>query len=228
MNQPLTALLVAILSLGAMPGLADAEDGAVAHIEGQQTIVDQPSRSVPHGQTVATENLSTLYSNFNENQAYLYDCCTAWTIWRDAHQGNDASAVAMPFALKVSATIKQVRVAVGHVRGDFNGATVSINDDANGAPGKVLAKMRATGLMGIGDCCETSSLTSDVGMPAHAGIRYWLVVSAPKKFGDVWNGWNQNSVGLTDQPLALFIRGEWNSRIASPGAFAIYGSPGPS
>jgi len=185
--------------------------------DGRMTLV-APGSVASLGHTYVVPNdLTTIYTTFNEDVSNLYNCCSGWTVSSAGSIVGAKQAVAMPFTPSANGKVKQVVLGIGWVTG-VNKVTVSVNADAGGVPGAALRKGGASDLPTFGSCCDTVAV-SVKGIPVSAGTTYWVVATAKK---DTWAAWNNNTIGA-EGPFAFDAGSGWQATSGNLSAFSVLG-----
>jgi hypothetical protein len=158
--------------------------------------------AAPHAATAAARHYvkkpesATIFSNLAS--AYpngLYFSGEGETIYAS---GADSQFVAGGFTPTASATAVEVQVAVGEFGDGKSSYTLSINADASGVPGAVLASTMVTSAAPFGACCGLVTGKFKSGVALTAGKPYWVAVTLDKKQLKAGNdgAWN---LATTDQ-----------------------------
>ncbi|MBQ0934453.1 choice-of-anchor R domain-containing protein [Ideonella paludis] len=175
----------------------------------------QRPREVTHQQ-----GLEEFVNTFNPNAAWAYDGGAFGVSGVDSMLGREHAAMA--FNPSKSYAVKAITVAVGYQFGT-NGATVSLNSDAAGAPGAVLYQAAITDLPNLGTCCVTSMVKVKRKVNVTAGNQYWIVVKTGKKTADTGAGWNLNSIGAVGTFAVDFGDG-WQVHNGQTAAYSVSGT----
>ena len=127
------------------------------------------------------KNLYKIYSNLGKT---LVGSCYSRTEGWDVGLGQ---SMAMAFSPKVNAEVKVVVLGLLYYSGE-DVATVSINEDADGLPGKAIHTWTLRNLgKQLWHGCYTSIAKSKQGIPLTQGNQYWLVAEAPRTTLDPWS-----------------------------------------
>jgi hypothetical protein len=178
----------------------------------------------PHGEAVPAQAMpraaaagSVIYSTFSTGTGDPYDCCSGWAIAAAGAGVGFESSLAMPFTPAADTTLKKVHLALGWITG-ANLVDVSLQEDANGLPGRVIRQLELDTLYPFGDCCTTEVLRGK-GPLLKAGHTYWIAVRAT---ADTYAAWNQSNTGATGT-IAYDPGTGWTTFESAQGGFAVIG-----
>ena len=196
-----------------------------ANLSAQQHVILSPTRST----TVQTANrpdpgLVKIHSNFGKSTD-AYDDGISWGITGNENPLWGRGSLAMPFTPKASATATEVLIALGYLGGGTNDGVISLNADANGAPGEALKTWRVGHFQQEGNCCQLVALRDQAGIQLQAGTQYWIVAGTGphSKASYEWNFvWNDA------QGKVAFLNGntndQWLPYHDNVAAFGVYGT----
>jgi hypothetical protein len=224
-------LTLAALALAGLTGFAADKNEAVTSRDGRTMFVPRRSLtftpSSPSGAGLVTilNNLAKVYPKG------AYSCCDGFTV-----EGSAADPVflqAAAFKPTVNHTVTMIEVAVS-LNGGADEVLLSLNNDANGIPGKAIRTWRLTGLPAGGTCCTIEAKTAAGGIPVTGGTRYWIVLK-PTNGSDTQAMWNVNDTNQVNPMKTAFYcssqsgvclnNRQWTvePRLPAP-AFAVFGS----
>jgi hypothetical protein len=155
----------------------------------------------------------------------LYFCCSGATIAGPDSPLGSQSWPAMQFTPTADATVQEIDVAVQLISGT-DLVDIALYDDAQGLPGKLLKKFKASGFGNIGGCCGLSVGKDRTGIAVKNGTPYWVAIITDSKGTDAFANWAFNSTDQLDAvPSAVNKGAGWQSNGgAIPAAsFAVYG-----
>src|ERR1700680_3219887 len=118
-RSPISPTLFCVAMLLVAPGTLTAQDRAAPDVR-----ISAASPTVG-SLDESTAGLIRIYSNLGPPH-HVYDPTLGWSIARDQW-------IAMPFHVKESATVTQIRIAVLH-NGGTNGFTMALTEDDHGLP----------------------------------------------------------------------------------------------
>jgi hypothetical protein len=172
--------------------------------DGKTVRVINPPAPVPGPQDDAT--VTTIASNFSR-----YPLATYFSIWGNtvAQGGSNfpfQTWVAVAFTPTADATVKRIQVSAGRQSSGTHGFEVSLNSDASGVPGTVLATVHVSNLPTYGQCCQVATANITSGVPVTAGTQYWVVVSTTTQDTDIY-AWPFNSTDMSNHPAASWCLG---------------------
>jgi len=171
-------------------------------------ILTDPPASVNLG----ASNLYKIYSDFGNNKGNCYGT-EGWTVGL-------GQSIAMPFTPKADAKATEFVLGLFSVYTGYT-TTVSLNQDSNGLPGKVIHKwtLKKLGTSHF-HVCDATITRSKKGLSLNAGTQYWVVASAPSAAWDVWDFTYGGVMGN----FAYEENGQgWNADSGNLGAFGVFG-----
>ena len=198
---------------------------AATSLVAQQHVVLSQARS----ETVQTANgpdpgLIKIHSNLGK-KTDAYDDGISWAITGNENPLWGRGSLAMPFTPKGSAAAKEVLIALGYLGGGTNDGVISLNADANGAPGEALKIWHVGHFQQEGNCCQLVALRDQAGIQLQAGTQYWIVAGTGphSKASYEWNFvWNDA------QGKVAFLNGntndQWLPYHDNVAAFGVYGT----
>lgn len=189
------ALVLSLLTLAGIIALASAgHRGIITSQDGRMSIATQPpSHVVPWNEPAGS---TTIAGNLSRYPYGVYFCCYGWTISGPDSFLGSAYWVAVPFTPSTDVRVTALEASVGWGGSGPNGVTLSLNADANGLPGNVLAGANLTNISSFGDCCTLSIAKDPAGIAVSAGTQYWLVVSTSSGTSTTYDGWALNSTDM--------------------------------
>jgi hypothetical protein len=175
---------------------------------------------------VQPATLQKLFSNLGSStDAYYAD--SGWTLSGPESTDGFTQFVALPFTVASNAHVKKMVAAATYNASGANQVNLSLYDDANGAPGTLIAgPVTVTNLESFGGCCKLAIATFSTAVAITGGAQYWVVADTPNTgtgsdFSGVWN-----FVALPNDFFGINLGAGWNSYQASTSepAGAVYGS----
>ena len=163
----------------------------------------------------SARGLYKIYSNLGR---------TVGGVCYDPHEGWNVGlglSTAMPFTPKADAKLSEIVLGMfNNAGGDF--ARVSLNDDANGLPGKAIHTW-VVGKLGMYQwhSCYVSIAKSRTGLPLKGGTQYWVVAVAPYTTWDVWQYTYNDIMGDFAYEKN---NGGWNLEDSYLSAFGVFGT----
>jgi len=213
-----------VFVLTSMTALAASKNGVITSANGRQTIAPRAKNFTPYvekdsGLSVIASNVATKYP------LGMYWCCTGGTISGPLSIIGTEYWEAAGFTPAANATVKKVGVAVGYVTGATTDVVLTLNADAGGVPGKVLAKWKVSGMPNFGSCCTLDTKKSSGGVSVTAGTLYWLAVTTESN-SDIWAAFNLNDSDQVDPgPTAYAQNGAWTGYQGIPAfSFEVLGN----
>jgi len=135
--------------------------------------VYMPPQEVPQGMT-------EIYSSLGSDPKNLYDYIDTWLVAGPNSVAGFSNFVAMPFTPKSNAHVLAVRTAVLWYGSGAEQVNLSIYQDSQGAPGKLLAgPVTVTNLPKAFSCCQLAVADFSSGVPVNGGTQYWVVADTP-------------------------------------------------
>jgi hypothetical protein len=168
--------------------------------------------SPAHAQDSST-SLYKIYSNLRPTPD-CYDMEEGWDVGLGQSMG-------MPFTPKADARVNEAVLGLLFYEGE-DVATVSINEDDDGLPGKAIHTWALKNLgKQLWHGCYTSIAKSKQGIALTKGNQYWVVGEAPSGTGDIW-AWTVNE---TKGDFAYDEGEGWKSETDDYlSAFAVFGT----
>ena len=178
---------------------------------------DQPRTALSASAREDAASLKEIYSNFNSDEAALYDCCNVWVVSTARSDFHARYTLAMAFTPARDAVVRRIQLGLSSVSGN-NALSVSLHADEGGMPGKALQTFLLTDIPPEGNCCEVEA-AGPVDTLVRKGRTYWVVAKAS---ANTEAGWNFNSVGASG-PFAFNTGEGWQIRDYPLGAFRVLG-----
>ncbi len=183
-----TPLLV-VLFLAGFSALAQTDRNSIITINGGATTVYmKPAQrpfvpAAPHSAKLVTiySNLSSGSSAYDPNAGYGILGTDAGQPWPEA--------VGCGFKPKANHTVTEIQVGVTYVQGT-NTMVLSLRENKNDRPGKVLHSWHFSNLPDFGTCCTLQTAKFAKGIPVVKGKMYWVVVAPDPKHQDTYDVWN--------------------------------------
>jgi hypothetical protein len=141
---------------------------------------------------------------------------------------NGQQWVAQPFLVTHDSIVTEIEVAIVNISGT-NAVTLSLNQDADGLPGKALHTWNLKDLPSYPECCELDVAKDAPGLKVSKGSQYWVVASTNKGTEDTDDLWCFNYLTSSSNPPSApnaFLIGQggwetqWNSQVQ---ALAVFG-----
>jgi len=197
-----------------------SKDGVIAINGGRNTLLLRAPSQIFTPAVPPSSKLITIYSNLGRDKNVYNAIAGDGILGPDAGQPWPQS-VGCGFRPKADHIVTEIQVGATHVQGT-NTLVVSLNQDNNGIPGKVLHTWHFSGLPVFGSCCTLQTARYAQGIKVRKGKLYWVVLSPQKKFTDTYDVWNNNFSGLQGT-FSNNMGSGWNSSYQVLGAFGIFG-----
>jgi len=205
MRKPVVriVLVLSVLTVAGIVALAaGGHHGIVTSQDGRLSIATNGPSHVTPANMEPESDLKIIAGNLSQYPYGVYFCCYGYTISGPDSFLGTAYWSAVPFTPSANYTVERIRASVAWGSNGANGATLSLNADANGVPGAALASFDATNLGTFGDCCLVA--VAKTGVPVTAGTQYWVVVSTDASTDDTFDAWDFNSTDQRSYPLASY------------------------
>ena len=226
-------LTLVVLALSGLTGFAAQKDKdeVVTGRDGRTMFIPRRSQAFTQG-APSGAGLVKIFNNLARVYPKgAYSCCDGFTVEGSAADPEFWQAAA--FKPTVNHTVTLIEVAVS-LNGGADEVILSLNNDANGLPGKAIRTWHLTGLPAAGTCCTIEAVTDAAGIPITGGTRYWIVLK-PKSGSDTQAVWNLNDTNQVDPIKGAFYcssqsgvclnNRKWTVEPRLPGlAFAVFGS----
>jgi hypothetical protein len=126
------------------------------------------------------DGMAEIYSSLGTNPKNLYNWIDTWLVSGPKSAAVVANFIAMPFTPQSDAHILQARVAILWDEVGADQVNLSINEDSNGHPGKLLAgPVTVKDLPHYFACCQLAVANFSSAIAVKAGSRYWVVADTP-------------------------------------------------
>ncbi len=210
MNRFRSCSLLLVVFLGTSFAQNTDDHGAVIINSARASTI--PTRPTA-GPDLRSPMLYQIYSNLGHRKGNCYGT-EGWTVGL-------GTSIAMPFTPKADAKATELVLGLFSVTTGYTTA-VSLNEDSNGMPGKVIHKWRLKklGTSHFHDCSATIT-RSRKGLPLKAGTQYWAVASAPDA---AWDIWDFTYSGLMGNFASEQDGQGWNADYGNLGAFGVFGA----
>lgn len=222
------ALVLSVLLLAGIAALAGAgHHGIVTSNNGRMSIATQGPSHVTPWNNSSDAALITIAGNLSKYPFGTYFCCYGYTISGPDSFLGAAYWVAVPFTPTSNYLVKKVQASVAWGYNGPNGVTLSLNADAGGVPGAVIAGGDIVNLGGFGNCCQLAVGTGPGGVPVTSGTQYWVVVSTSSTFDTTYDAWAFNSTDMRETyPLASYssTNGFWSAGTGLLPGYAVLGT----
>jgi hypothetical protein len=148
----------------------------------------------------------TIAGNLSTYPFGTFFCCFGNTIAQEGSNGFPFTTwVAIPFTPTADTTVGRIEASVG----TFGGTSefeLSLREDDNGLPGKVIKSFHITNPPTYGACCTLDVGTDKAGIPITGGTQYWIAATTTAK--DVFEGgWAFNSTDMRSHAIASYCKG---------------------
>jgi len=187
---------VTALALGTKPNFITTNNGRLAiATKGPSVITPADVRPWP-----------TIAGNLSTYPFGTFFCCFGNTIAQEGSNGFPFTTwVAIPFTPTADTTVGRIEASVG----TFGGTSefeLSLREDDNGLPGKVIKSFHITSPPTYGACCTLDVGTDKSGIPITGGTQYWIAATTTAK--DVFEGgWAFNSTDMRSHAIASYCKG---------------------
>jgi hypothetical protein len=136
-----------------------------------------------------TPTLCSGRATFRQTRHHLHNGSTGYGILGpDAGQPWPQS-VGCGFKPKATHVVTEIQVGVTYVQGT-NTMVLSLREDHNQRPGKVLHSWHFSNLPNFGTCCTLQTAKYAKGIPVTKGKMYWVVVAPDPKHTDTYDVWD--------------------------------------
>ena len=197
------------------------KDGVVPINGGRNAIFVKPQSRAVTPAMAPTAGLVPIYTNLGQGSNVYNAIAGSGLIGKDAGF-RWPEWLACGFTPAADHTVFEVRVGVSHVTG-ADPITVTLNEDANGTPGKVLHAWQFSGLPDFGTCCTIQTGRVKPGIPIKGGQLYWIAIRTLLTNPDTYDVWNNDFNG-ENGPFANSLGHGWiNEGIQQLGAFGVFG-----
>src|SRR5262249_33271166 len=115
-----------------------------------------------------------------------------------------------------------IQVGATHLQGT-NALVVSLNEDRNGHPGKVLHTWHFKNLPVVWSCCTLQTAKYAQGIPVKKGKLYWVVLRPNKLYQDTWDIWADNIAGKQGKYFSNNIGSGWDTSYQMLSAVGVFG-----
>ncbi len=210
-----------ILGFANIAAWAQAGNDGVITINGGRNaiVVKGRSQAITPAEAVPSK-LVKIYSNLGKGNN-VYNGNSGFGIL-----GTDAGQpwpqmVGDGFVPKADHVVTEIQVGASYVQGT-NTLVVSLNQDKNGVPGKVLHSWSFNNLPAFGSCCTLQTAKYAKGIPVKKGKQYWVVLRPKNAFQDTYDVWNDNSEGVQGT-FSNNIGSGWNTSYQMLGGFGVFG-----
>ncbi len=179
----------AVLLLASLAAFAQADKNSIITINGGTTAVYMKPLQPPFAPAAShSAKLATIYSNFGPKGS-TYDGSSGYGILGpDAGQPWPES-VGCGFKPKANHVVTEIQVGVTYVQGT-NTMILSLRQDHNQRPGKILHSWHFSNLPNFGTCCTLQTAKYAKGIPVTKGKMYWVVVAPDPKYTDTYDVWD--------------------------------------
>jgi len=153
--------------------------------------------------------LKTIAGNLSTYPYGVYFCCFGNTIAQESSNFPFTSWVAIAFTPAASTTVTRIEAAVGAFSSSDEGTGIqlSLREDNNGIPGKVIKNFSIKTPPIYGTCCVLDVGNDKTGIALTGGTQYWIAVttSSTTTFA---GGWAFNSTDMRGgYPIASYCKG---------------------
>jgi hypothetical protein len=217
-------MLFAAALIAALIPMALAQD---VKISGQPLHATMTGR-VGHrtvGDVETPAGLKKIYSNLGTKTA-AYDNTNGWLILGPTSAFGQEQWIGFPFTPAKASTATQLKAALGYFNSGTNGATVWINKDASGVPGKAIVGKSVSNLkLWTDPCCDAIKIIKIKATKLKKKTQYWVVVGTNKSqttAEDVWFFATGDPIG--DQAYSFDGGTTWNTEQVQTSAFGVFGT----
>jgi len=165
--------------------------------------------------------LYTIYSNLGSKTDAYDDTNGVYVNGPDAGQGN-LQWIAAPFRPKQDAVVTKIEVPLEYGGAGTNAVTISLNEDRNNLPGKVIYTWNLANLPAWPSCCTLDVARDTKGLKVNKSVPYWVVAKTNAKTTttlDVWPCVNNGNRGY----VSFNQGGGWIPAEFYFPAFAVFG-----
>jgi hypothetical protein len=217
-----TACIVpALLLLASLASAQATIDGVIPINGGKNVVFVKPNKRPVTPATAPTAGLIPIYTNLGQGSNVYSGIAGSGLLGKDTGM-MWPEWLACGFTPTADHLVYEVRVGVSHVTG-ADPVTVSINEDINGTPGKILHAWQFSGLPDFGTCCTIQTGRVKPGIPLKGGQMYWLTIRTLLTNPDTYDVWNNDFNG-ENGPFANSLGSGWiNEGIQQLGAFGVFG-----
>ncbi|MGA8490512.1 MAG: choice-of-anchor R domain-containing protein [Terriglobales bacterium] len=190
---------VTALALGTKSNFITTKDGRLA------IATKAPSVIIPYD-ALHDAGLKTIAGNLSTYPYGTFFCCFGNTIAQEGSYGFPFTTwVAIPFTPTANATVTRIEASVGTFENPSE-FELSLREDNNGLPGKVLKSVHIKNPSQYGACCTLDVGNDTAGIPVTKGTQYWIAATTRSK--DVFEGgWAFNSTDMRSHPIASYCKG---------------------
>lgn len=198
------------------------KDGVITINGGKDTVLLKPWSTTIIAAEPVSPGLVTIYSTLGTGKNVYNAASGNGIVGPDAGQLY-SEWVGNAFQPTADHVVTVIQVGATYVSGG-NAVVLSLNEDDNNRPGRVLASWHFASLPQFGSCCTLLTAKLKTGIPVKKGTIYWVVIKTSPKHLDTYAVWNNDWNG---------VQGLWSNDIGSgwePGshqqlnAFGVFGN----
>lgn len=183
-----TSVLIVLLFAG-LTAFAQSDKDAVITINGGTTSVYMKAPREPFMPAAPhSAKLLTIYSNLGTGKN-VYNGAVGYGILGTQAGQPWPQSVGCGFKPKANHIVTEIQVGVTYVQGT-NTMILSLREDHNQRPGKILHSWQFSNLPLFGSCCTLQTAKYAKGIPVKKGKMYWVVVAPDPKHQDTYDVWD--------------------------------------
>jgi hypothetical protein len=222
-NKGMLAVAVILgLTLAVLPASAQTSNDGVIKLNGGRSAILMRAPAQAFTPAVpASSQLVKIYSTLGKGKN-VYSTASGEGILGTETGQLYPEMVANGFRPKADHVVTEVQVGAWRFKGT-DALVVSLNQDKNGVPGKVLHTWHFTGLPVIWSCCTLQTGKYAAGIPVKKGKMYWVVLRPEKQFQDTWDVWADNVAGKSGPTFANNNGFGWYASYQVLGAVGVFG-----
>jgi hypothetical protein len=210
-----------VLGLASAAAWAQASDGVVKLNGGRNAILMRaPSQPFTPAEQ-ASSKLVKIYSTLGTG-SNVYSVLSGFGILGTKTGQILPEMVANGFRPKADHIVTEVQVGATYLQGT-NVLVVSLNQDHNGTPGKVLHTWHFTNLPEVWSCCTLQTGKYAKGIKVQKGKLYWVVLRPEKQFQDTWDVWADNFAEAQGHYFSNNTGSGWNTSYQVLSAVGVFG-----
>jgi len=201
----LTLIGVAALALGTKPSYTLTNNGRNAVAAKGPSVITPRSPESDAG-------LKTIAGNLSTYPFGTYFCCFGNTLAQESSNFPFTSWVAIAFTPATNVTVTRIEAAVGAFSSSDEGTGIqlSLREDNNGIPGKVIKNFAIATPPIYGSCCTLDVGNDKTGIALTAGTQYWIAATTTSKTTFA-GGWAFNSTDMRGgYTIASYCKGPSN------------------
>jgi hypothetical protein len=199
--------LTVLILVGAAALAVGSKQDFMLSKDGRKITALNPSSHITARDPSSDAKLTTIAGNLSTYPFATYFCCYGNTLAEGPPSFLFTTWVAIPFTPSADATITRVEVPIfTYSQADPN-FLVSIDNDANGVPGKAIKTWKATAGYPYGSCCTLDVENDTAGIPVTSGTQYWFAITTSAKH-DFFGAWPFNSTDMRAHTVGSYCKGD--------------------